>query len=186
MNHSENNSPILLCARACSEMLLGEGRWDHSSGKAGMMGWHLDRPDAAVCPQLTPPTSYHHTTTEAVTQEQKGEPATLSLKTLGHPTENNFRDSGWPSVIYKSPRPNSLRCLGSLQLAHLQPISHSFHWFIDLKVVSSGNSLTAQWLWLRALTARGLGLIPGWGTKIPQASRQGQKSSYLCFVQVAL
>ena len=35
-----------------------------------------------------------------------------------------------------------------------------------------GNSLAVQWLGLRASTAGGLGLIPGWGTKIPQAGAQ--------------
>ena len=33
----------------------------------------------------------------------------------------------------------------------------------------------AQWLGLRASTARGLDLIPCWGTKIPQAVRWGKK-----------
>ena len=32
-----------------------------------------------------------------------------------------------------------------------------------------------QWLGLHALTAKGLGLIPGWGTKIPQAACYSQK-----------
>ena len=38
-----------------------------------------------------------------------------------------------------------------------------------------GNSLAVQWLGLRALTARGPGSIPGWGTTIPQATRCGKK-----------
>ena len=33
-----------------------------------------------------------------------------------------------------------------------------------------GNSLEVQWLRFQAFTADSLGLIPGWGTKIPQAS----------------
>ena len=33
-----------------------------------------------------------------------------------------------------------------------------------------------QWLALGALTARGLGSIPGWGSKIPQATYHGQKT----------
>ena len=37
-----------------------------------------------------------------------------------------------------------------------------------------GNSLTVQWLGLQALTAEGPGLIPGQGSKIPQASQSGQ------------
>ena len=32
-----------------------------------------------------------------------------------------------------------------------------------------GNSLEIQWLGFHACTAEGSGLIPGWGTKIPQA-----------------
>ena len=32
-----------------------------------------------------------------------------------------------------------------------------------------------QWLGLWALTAKGLGSIPDWGTKIPQATKYGQK-----------
>ena len=38
-----------------------------------------------------------------------------------------------------------------------------------------GNSLAVQGLGLRALTAEGPGSIPGWGTKIPQASQCGEK-----------
>ena len=32
-----------------------------------------------------------------------------------------------------------------------------------------------QWLGLHAFTAEGQGSIPGWGTRIPQATRRGQK-----------
>ena len=39
-----------------------------------------------------------------------------------------------------------------------------------------GNSLAVQWLGLCAFTAKGLGSIPGQGTKIPQATRCGQKN----------
>ena len=42
-----------------------------------------------------------------------------------------------------------------------------------------GNSLVVQWLGLRTLTAKDLGLIPGWGTKMPQAVWHGQKK-YMC------
>ena len=38
-----------------------------------------------------------------------------------------------------------------------------------------GNSLAVQWLGLHALTAKGPGSIPGWGMKIPQATRHSQK-----------
>ena len=35
--------------------------------------------------------------------------------------------------------------------------------------------MAGQWLRLSASTAGGLGLIPGWGTKIPHAEKPGQK-----------
>jgi len=34
-----------------------------------------------------------------------------------------------------------------------------------------------QWLGLDAFTAVGLGLIPGWGTKIPKAKGRGQNNN---------
>ena len=34
-----------------------------------------------------------------------------------------------------------------------------------------GTSLVVQWLGLCALIAKGLGLIPGWGAKVPQAEQ---------------
>ena len=37
------------------------------------------------------------------------------------------------------------------------------------------SSLLVQWLGLLAFTAEGLGSIPSWGTKIPQAMRHGQR-----------
>ena len=37
-----------------------------------------------------------------------------------------------------------------------------------------GNSLVVKWLGLQASIARGMGSIPGWGTKIPQATGQHQ------------
>ena len=43
------------------------------------------------------------------------------------------------------------------------------------KKVVIGNSLVVQWLGLHAFTAEGLSLIPGQGTKIPQASPHGQE-----------
>ena len=36
--------------------------------------------------------------------------------------------------------------------------------------ISVGNSLAVQWLALGSFTAMGPGLIPGWGTKIPQVT----------------
>ena len=43
------------------------------------------------------------------------------------------------------------------------------------KEVDSGNSLAVQWLGLCAFTARGVGLIPGWGTRIPHTVECSQK-----------
>ena len=40
-----------------------------------------------------------------------------------------------------------------------------------------GNSLVVQWLGLGALAAVGLGLIPGWGTKILQAEWHGKEKT---------
>ena len=43
------------------------------------------------------------------------------------------------------------------------------------KEFSEGNSLVFWWLGLVAFTAKGLGSIPGWGTKIPQAMQCSQR-----------
>ena len=42
-----------------------------------------------------------------------------------------------------------------------------------------GNSLAVQRLGLCTLTAEGPGLIPGRGTKIPQATQHGQKKKVM-------
>ena len=39
----------------------------------------------------------------------------------------------------------------------------------------TGNSLAAQWLGFHTFTAKGVGSVPGQGTKIPQAMWCGQK-----------
>ena len=41
--------------------------------------------------------------------------------------------------------------------------------------VEQENSLVVQWLGLCTFTDEDLGLIPGWGTKIPQAVWNNQK-----------
>ena len=46
------------------------------------------------------------------------------------------------------------------------------------------NSLVVQWLELHVFTAEGLGLIPVWGTNIPQASRHRQKKRKFFKVQI--
>ena len=42
--------------------------------------------------------------------------------------------------------------------------------------VGYGTFLAVQWLRFCASNARGLGSIPGWGTKIPHAARCGQEN----------
>ena len=46
---------------------------------------------------------------------------------------------------------------------------------LRIKEKVCGNSLAVQWLGLHAFTAKGLGSVPGRGTRIPQAVRCGQK-----------
>ena len=43
------------------------------------------------------------------------------------------------------------------------------------KTAISWTSLVVQWLRLCSSSARGMGSIPGHGTKIPEAMRHGQK-----------
>ena len=45
----------------------------------------------------------------------------------------------------------------------------------DFKKKDLGNSLAVEWLGLHAFTAEGVGSIPGWGIRIPQATQRGQK-----------
>ena len=46
---------------------------------------------------------------------------------------------------------------------------------LELRPLSFGSSLVAQWLGLGTFTAMDPGSIPGQGTNIPQATRDGQK-----------
>ena len=48
-------------------------------------------------------------------------------------------------------------------------------WHLALSQERRGTSLAAWWLRLCASTTRGPGSIPGWRTKIPQATRQKKK-----------
>ena len=52
-------------------------------------------------------------------------------------------------------------------------LSHVF--LGHLEMLALGTSLVVQWLRLCASTARGMGSIPGWGTKILHALQCGQK-----------
>ena len=44
-----------------------------------------------------------------------------------------------------------------------------------IRIYKGGISLVVQWLRLHIPTAKGAGLIPGLGTKIPHAVRHGTK-----------
>ena len=44
---------------------------------------------------------------------------------------------------------------------------------LDCRVKNEGNSLLVHWLGLHAFTAKGPGLISGWGDKIPEAMQCG-------------
>ena len=58
---------------------------------------------------------------------------------------------------------------------------------LPLESVTVGNSLLVQWFGLIALTAEGLGSIPGQGTKIPQATWHKQrKRKYHCGIYCPL
>ena len=47
------------------------------------------------------------------------------------------------------------------------------------EMISSGTSLAVRWLRLPVSTAAGMGLIPGWGTKVPHAARPKKKRNDL-------
>ena len=66
-----------------------------------------------------------------------------------------------PKNVLRSPH-YTLRTLGQ----HTSPAGPQLL-FVNIVLL---NSLAVQWLGLRASTAGGPGLIPGQGTKIPQAS----------------
>ena len=58
-------------------------------------------------------------------------------------------------------------------------MKHSVWTVVDLQKCHFRTSLAAQWLRLRASTARGVGSIPDWGTKILHASRRSQKKKVI-------
>jgi len=60
-------------------------------------------------------------------------------------------------------------------------LAHGKHY---RNIFKEGTSLAIQWLGLRTFTAKGLGSIPGRGTKIPQAvqhsqRKEGRKNTFL-------
>ena len=56
--------------------------------------------------------------------------------------------------------------------ADMTPIPSSGNWYLKRKKKELPGG---PGVGLRALTAKGLGPIPGWGTKIPQPTRHGPK-----------
>ena len=60
-------------------------------------------------------------------------------------------------------------------LSMLIPPLFQFGYKVKLNKQDPGNSLAVQWLVLCTFTAKSPGSIPGWGTKILQASRGSQK-----------
>ena len=68
------------------------------------------------------------------------------------------------------------------ETSQLLNISHLKGVCIQPKTVSKKvlprNSLAVLWSGLHTFTAKGLGSIPGWGTKITQAAWQGQKEVF--------
>ena len=53
-----------------------------------------------------------------------------------------------------------------------------FSWNYLRKMFFSGTSLVVQWLRLHIFTAGSTGSIPGGRTKIPHATRHGQKKKF--------
>ena len=43
-------------------------------------------------------------------------------------------------------------------------------------MIKTGNSLVVQWLGLWALNVEGPGSVPGWGTRVPQATQRSQQN----------
>jgi len=73
------------------------------------------------------------------------------------------------------PPPSHCCCLPllTLPITEQTDIMSLLIWYLTKD--TTRTSLAVQWLRHRAPTARGVGLIPGWGTKIPHAWWQGQK-----------
>ena len=73
------------------------------------------------------------------------------------------------------PPPSHCCCLPllTLPITEQTDIMSLLIWYLTKD--TTRTSLAVQWLRHWAPTARGVGLIPGWGTKIPHAWWQGQK-----------
>ena len=92
----------------------------------------------------------------------------LNKALLAHSQAHSFTYCLW-LVLHYSHRDEQLhqRLYG--------PQSLKLYYLVLYRRRAPGNSLAVQWLGLRASTSGGTGLIPGRGTKIPQAARLGQK-----------
>ena len=66
--------------------------------------------------------------------------------------------------------------LGYWLISESRAVLRATKWWGHLKGTQEGTSLVAQWLRLRASNARGVGLLPGQGTKSPHATWRSQKS----------
>ena len=55
------------------------------------------------------------------------------------------------------------------------PASYKAWWNLITDVTDIWNPLEVQWLGLCAFTAKGMGSILGWETKIPQATQHDQR-----------
>ena len=60
---------------------------------------------------------------------------------------------------------------------NLKNLVLEFWSFENVEYKIQGTSLAVQWLGPLAFTAKGVGSIPGRGTKIPQVPRRGQKTN---------
>ena len=101
-----------------------------------------------------------------------------------HAMYQNIADSVWKEVVMLIR--NSLlstqrrylqtqRCERKIMLLKERVQAMRRHLRKKFKRRGGGTCLVVQWLRLHTTTAVGTGSIPGWGTKIPHAVRQGQK-----------
>ena len=118
-------------------------------------------------------------------------PLTLGASSLPSPPQNN---SGchFPSAVFQDCDVHTQRNKSAITQRGLSyllcPAAPSFHPVStdhrtqQLPSVPQddalGTSLAVQWLRLSAANAGGAGSSPGWGTKIPHATQQGQKKPH--------
>ena len=92
-----------------------------------------------------------------------------------------FPSSGdLPNPGIKLSLPQSRQILYCLSHQRSPDKTFSVKYLVGVKLMDNerhdvGSFLVVQWLELSTLTAKGLSLIPGWGSKSPQAMRYSQK-----------